>query len=313
MVFAAIDVGSNAVRLLFTNVFEDPTGPVFRKSSLIRVPIRLGEDAFLIGRIAERKADDLMLAMQAFRHLITINRPVDYIACATSAIRTAVNGMEIVDRIREATGINIMVIDGQREAEIIYSNHVAEELDSKDAYLYIEVGGGSTELTLFNHGERAVSRSFRIGSVRMLHNMVEASLWNKMKEFILTNVKKRPNIYAIGTGGNINTMFKLLGNREGKPASLRAVKKKYRQIKGYTVDERIRLLGLRPDRADVIIPAMDIYLSVMKWAGIRTIFVPKIGLADGLIHMLYERHGAGREIGDAEVIPPVSASQLDMW
>lgn len=313
MTFASIDIGSNAVRLLFASVFDDPGGPIFRKISLIRVPIRLGDDAFLTGRITDGKADDLVSSMHAFRHLISVHRPIDYVACATSAIRTAENGLDIVERIREETGIAIEVIDGQREAEIIYSNHVAETLDAESAYLYIEVGGGSTELTLFDHGIREYSKSFRIGSVRILHNMVDRAMWAGMKEFILTHLQPRGALFAIGTGGNINTMFKLLGAREGKPINVRAVKKEYRRIKAYTVDERVRLLGMRPDRADVIIPAMDIYLSVLKWAGIRTIYVPKIGLADGLIHLLYERYRIGQEVTGAPVVPPVTASQLDFW
>jgi len=290
MVFAAIDIGSNAVRLLFSNVFEDEKKTFFKKGSLIRVPIRLGEDSFLTGKISAEKTEALINSMKAFRELIGIYKPLDYLACATSAMRNASNSKEIVDRIESETGIKVYIIDGQKEAEIIYSNHIAEELDSKNAYLYIEVGGGSTELTMFSGNERIFSESFPVGTVRMINGAMNKNEWKKMRTYLKTKTKDVKSAKAIGTGGNISFLFKMMNMEEGKSVSSQKIKKMYDYISSFSMEERIKVLGIRPDRADVIIPALDIYLSVMKWTGINKIIIPQIGLADGIIHLLYEKY-----------------------
>ena len=294
MTYAAIDIGSNAVRLLFSNVY-DGNPPIYRKSSLIRVPIRLGEDAFENHFIPPEKADILIKAISAFKILMDIHAPDSFMACATSAIREATNGGEIVDRIIKETGIPVEVIDGRREAEIIYSNHIAENLSDSSSYLYIEVGGGSTELTIFSGGEMIVSRTFAVGTVRMLKNKVARSEWNDLKEWVRFRTNGLDALTGIGSGGNINFLFKMLRRKEGKPLGVKKVKNMYQFLKSHTIDERITHLGLRPDRADVIIPALEIYLSVMKWAGITKIIVPNIGLADGIIHLLHERYLRSRD------------------
>ncbi len=297
MVFAAIDIGSNAVRLLFSNVFEERE-EVVRKDSLVRVPIRLGEDVFTTRVISREKADALVSAMHAFRHLMDVHHPLDYLACATSAMREALNSREVVERIRRETGIDIEIIDGQREAEIIYSNHIAEHLNRGVSYLYIEVGGGSTELTLFSDQEKIVSRTFAVGTVRMLKGMVEKPEWNKLREWVENRTRAYRPLSGIGSGGNINFLFKMSLKKEGRPLGVKKIKSLYKYLLSFPVEDRIKLLGLRPDRADVIIPACEIYLSVMKWAGINEIIVPNVGLADGLIHLLYEKHRRERLLPD---------------
>ena len=295
MQFAAIDIGSNAIRLLISNVFEHDGSTFFKKYSLTRVPIRLGEDAFLTGRISDAKGERLVMAMQAFKHLIDIHQPLDYLAYATSAMRNAENCEELVGRIKDKTGIDIRIIDGQREAEIIYSTHVADEMHDKKSYLYIEVGGGSTEVSLFSKGKNIFSRSFPIGTVRILHDLVGKKDWRNLKEWLKVHTEDFEDLTAIGTGGNINTILKLMRKKEGKPIAIKKIIKIRDHIESYSFDDRIRVLGLRPDRADVILPAVEIYLSIMKWTKIKNIIVPKIGLADGIIHELFESYKNTRD------------------
>lgn len=296
MIFAAIDIGSNAIRLLFSNVFEEK-GEIIRKGSLIRVPIRLGEDVFTIGRITDEKIDALLKTMAAFRNLMEVHSPEDYLACATSALREAANGNEVTDRIRKETGIEIEIIDGRREAEIIYSNHIAENLRREGSYLYIEVGGGSTELTLFTQDEKIISRTFAVGTVRILKNRVEKQEWNSLKEWVQTRTADFRPLTGIGTGGNINFLFQMAEKKEGKPLGYKEIKRISKFLNSFSYEDRLKVLGLRPDRADVIIPAMDIYLSIMKWAGVSEIIVPNIGLADGIIHQLVEKRRKLTELG----------------
>jgi exopolyphosphatase / guanosine-5'-triphosphate,3'-diphosphate pyrophosphatase len=290
--FAAIDIGSNAVRLLFCNVFEGNGSPVFKKAELIRVPLRLGEDSFLRGSISEKKADKLVTAMKAFRHLIKVYDAIDYRACATSAMRDASNGPEIVERIRLEAGLTIEIIDGKTEADIIYSNHIAEHLDKDRAYLYIDIGGGSTELSVFWKGVVVASRSFNIGTIRMLHEQVTKDTWNEMKSWVAAKTESYKEMVAIGSGGNINKLFKMSHKKQHKPLSYDRLKDLYERLSSYTMEERITLLGLNPDRADVIMPASRIVLTVMKTAGIEKMLVPQIGLSDGIVHLLYEEHKA---------------------
>lgn len=290
MKFAAIDIGSNAVRLLFANVFENGNPPQFKKTSLIRVPLRLGTDSFTQNKISTEKTDALLKTMLAFKYLIEVNQPIDYMACATSAMREADNGIEIVNEIKRQTGIAIEIIDGEREAGIIFSNHIAESLNQGISYLYLDVGGGSTDLTLFSKNKRITSKSFNIGTVRMLESNVPESEWEKLKNWLTEITVRYYPIAGIGSGGNINTVFKLSQKKEGKPLPFKRIKSIYEYVKSYSYDERVKKLNLKPDRADVIIPALEIYLSIMKWANISKIYIPIIGLLDGIIHILYEKY-----------------------
>ncbi|MDZ7407615.1 MAG: exopolyphosphatase [candidate division KSB1 bacterium] len=293
MKFAAIDIGSNAVRLLFANVVADSAKPVVQKDSLIRVPLRLGTEVFAHGRLPEEKANDLLKTMIAFKYLLETQRPLAYRACATSAIREAANGREICDRIRAETGIAVEIITGKREAEVIYSNHVAERLQGGTSYLYIDVGGGSTELTLFSENCVVASASFDIGTVRLLGNLVSPSAWQALKVWVKTVSAGHRPLAAIGTGGNINKYFSLAEQREGKPLTYKKLRALYALLKSHTLAERIEQLRLKPDRADVIVPAGRIYLTIMKWADIAEIHVPQVGLSDGLIHILYDEYRRG--------------------
>ena len=290
MNFAAIDIGSNAVRLLFSTVTEGKDGVSFHKASLIRMPVRLGSDSFQKGEISEERSSDLVKTMIAYKHLIEVFKVEDYMACATSALREAKNGDEIVAQIKKEAGIELTIIDGDLEAELIYSTHIAEDLPADKAYLYIDVGGGSTELTLFYNNQREASYSFRIGTVRLLEGLVEKEEWEKMHKWIEKHALPHHPITAIGTGGNINKLYKLIRKKDGLPLTISALTQYQKHLSGYTYMERIEKLGLRPDRADVIIPASDIYLQVMKWAKIHDMLVPKVGLADGMVRLLYDKY-----------------------
>lgn len=290
MKFAAIDTGSNAVRLLLSRVIENGSQPLFKKESLIRIPIRLGEDSFIQKKISAEKTNNLIKTMIGFKNLIEAYEAVDYIACATSAMREAENGNEIVEKIKKESGINLEIINGKREAEIINSNHIEKKLDQDSSYLYIDVGGGSTELTLFSKNESVTSKSFDIGTVRLLENLVPKTSWKDMKNWIKeTSVEFQP-LFGIGSGGNINKIFRLSMKSEKKPLTYKNIKKISDYLRSFTLEQRVKVLNLRPDRADVILPAAQIYMSVMKWGKIKQMFVPQIGLADGLIHILYEKH-----------------------
>lgn len=289
--FAAIDIGSNAVRLLFCNVYNQPNGEtVFKKSSLIRVPIRLGEDAFTNQVISPQKEEQLVKTMKAFKYLIEVAEVISYRACATSAMREAGNSQSLVDRILMESGIKVEVIEGQKEAEIIYSNHTAELINSKKTYLYIDVGGGSTELTLFSNGKIVASRSFNIGTIRLLKGMVTKETWADMKDWIVEATARYDNISGIGSGGNINKLVGLARKKDDRQISYSKLKELYSSLSLYTVEERITLMGMNPDRADVIIPATEIFITVMKTAIIQKNMVPRIGLSDGIIDWLHEKY-----------------------
>ncbi|MCW3084942.1 MAG: Exopolyphosphatase [Bacteroidetes bacterium] len=290
MKFAAIDIGSNAVRLLFCNVYEDKGEASFKKAELIRVPIRLGEDSFLQGRISTKKADKLVTAMKAFRNLMDVYEVVDYRACATSAMRDAENRYEVVERIRKEADIKIEIIDGKTEADIIYSNHIEEHLDPNTNYLYIDIGGGSTEITLFSKNKAIVSQSFNVGTIRMLHNQIDKDYWSYFKNWIKEITTGYKPLIAIGSGGNINKLFKMTGRKPNKPLATSKLKSLCELVESYSYEERVQVLGMNPDRADVIIPASKILMSVLKKAEIDKILVPQIGLSDGIVHQLYEKH-----------------------
>jgi len=294
--FASIDIGSNAVRLLLAQVLSNGR-PFFSKDSLVRIPIRLGEDAFTDGVISEEKKEKLITAMIGFKYIIDAYKPLDYMGCATAAMREASNSQEIIDEIKEKSGIELKVISGRQEAEIICSNHIAQNLSSTGkSYLHIDVGGGSTEMTLFYKNRTIVSESFNIGAVRIIKEKVSQIEWDIMKSWIKEQVKKhdRP-IEAIGSGGNINKLYKFAGKKDQTYLSRRKVEKIFNYLNSFSYDERVRILNLHTDRADVIIPAASTFLKIMKWADIEKIHVPQIGLADGLIRNLYEKHNVKQE------------------
>ncbi|WP_132055293.1 Ppx/GppA phosphatase family protein [Pseudocnuella soli] len=289
MKLAAIDIGSNAMRLLISDVVETPGNkPEFVKQSLVRVPIRLGMDVFETRSISEKRAGMLLNSIQAYKLLMQVYEVEHLKACATSAMRDASNGPELMQRVKEQTGIDIEIISGQQEAAFIYENHVAENMNANESYLYIDVGGGSTELTFFSDGKLLAKESFNIGTIRLLKDQVEEKVWNDMKSFIKNKTSGYHHITAIGSGGNINKVFSLSKRKEGKPLTLELLRNYYKEFSSISVDQRMSLYKLREDRADVIVPALLIYINVMRWADTEEIFVPKIGLADGLINILYE-------------------------
>lgn len=289
MRLAAIDIGSNAARLLISDVVPGPKlTPEFIKIALIRVPLRLGFDVFDKGMISAAKTDKVIKTIKSYKYLLDVYEVKHLKACATSAMRDAVNAEEIINKIRSETGISIEVISGQEEASFIYENHIAENLNKDESYLYIDVGGGSTELTFFSDAKLIFKDSFNIGTIRMLKNQVTEQHWDEMKEFIKSKTKGFHHVTAIGSGGNINKIFSLSKRKEGKPLSLELLRDYYKEFSNLSVTERIATYHLREDRADVIVPALLIYINVMRWVDTEEIFVPKIGLADGLIHSLYE-------------------------
>jgi exopolyphosphatase / guanosine-5'-triphosphate,3'-diphosphate pyrophosphatase len=287
---AAIDIGSNAARLLINDVITGPQGrPEFVKLTLVRVPLRLGFDVFERGEISAEKAEMLIKTIHSYKLLIDVYNVKNYITAATSAMRDAVNAKQILHQVKKETGIDIKVISGEEEASYIYENHIAENLNSLESYLYIDVGGGSTELTFFSDGKLAAKQSFNIGTIRLLKNQVSEENWNEMKTFIKEKATGYHHITAIGSGGNINKIFSLSKRKEGKPLNLELLRDYYKEFSSLSVAQRISLYHLREDRADVIVPALLIYINVMRWADADEIFVPKIGLADGLVHILYDK------------------------
>lgn len=286
--YAAIDIGSNAMRLLISNIVEqDGKETQFNKSALIRVPIRLGQDAFTVGEISEENIDRMTDAMKAFKLLMKVYKVEKYKACATSAMREAYNGKEVVDIINEKADISIDIIDGKVEAAIIASSDLHGYLSKDKNYLYVDVGGGSTEFSVFSNGKMVSSKSFKNGTVRLLNNMVNEVVWQEIEKWITTNTSEFDDITLIGSGGNINKLFKLSEKRQDKPLSYMYLHSQFEYLNSLTYEQRIAELGLNTDRADVIIPALSIYLKAMKWSGARNIFVPKIGLSDGIIKAMY--------------------------
>ena len=286
--YAAIDIGSNAVRLLISTITEqEGKEPIFKKTSLVRVPIRLGADVFMTQLISEENKKRLIDTMQAFKLLMRSHLIEKYKACATSAMREAKNGQEIADVINDQTGVNIEIIDGQNEASIIAATDLNSFVQSDKTYLYVDVGGGSTEFTLFSEGKTVTSKSFKLGTVRLLNKQVDEEVWEEVEEWVKEKTKDYSRIDLIGSGGNINNIFKSSGKSVGKPLTYLYLSSYYQLLNSFTYEERITELNLNQDRADVIIPATKIYLSAMKWSRARKIHVPKIGLADGIIKSLY--------------------------
>ncbi|MDI9364902.1 MAG: exopolyphosphatase [Flavobacterium sp.] len=289
MRLAAIDIGSNAARLLITEVVETNTGkPQFNKINLVRVPLRLGFDVFELGEISNSRRQMIMETMKAYAHLMKAYEVEHFRACATSAMRDAKNSADIIRKVKLETGIEIEIISGDKEATMINQSHVAEGLDKNNNYLYIDVGGGSTELTFFSNGKMQYRESFNIGTIRLLKKQIHDTVWDEMRDHLKQNTKSSLPICAIGSGGNINKVFSLSKKKEGKPLTLQLLKDYHKEFSSYSVEELIRIYKLREDRADVIVPALLIYINVMKWADIEEIYVPKIGLADGLVQSLYE-------------------------
>ncbi|MDB2702331.1 exopolyphosphatase [Flavobacteriaceae bacterium] len=286
--YAAIDIGSNAVRILISNVISSKKEPPkFMKSSIVRVPIRLGEDSFTVGEISEKNKKRVVKAMKAFKHIMKISNVKAYMACATSALREANNAEEVVQLVKKNTGIHIQIIDGKREAEIISTTNIFESINKNKTFLFIDVGGGSTEFSILVKGERIISKSFKVGTVRMINKMVSDKIWFEIQNWIEQNTQEHSKIALLGSGGNINKLFKIAGIKEGRPLSYIKLNTLYKELNKLTYEERIVQWELNPDRSDVIIPATQIYLKALQWSGASEIYVPKIGLADGMIKVLY--------------------------
>ena len=290
---AAIDIGSNAIRILIANVVQEVgEHPVYMKSEMIRVPIRLGQDSFTVGEISKKNMKRVLKAMKAFRLIMKVNGVKHYMACATSALRESNNADELVALVKKKAKIKIEVIDGRKEAEIISNTTILNDFGQNLNYLYVDVGGGSTEFSVLQEGKRIVSKSFKTGTVRMINNMVNEKVWLEIEKWIQTHTAGIEKIALLGSGGNINKVFKLSNTKEGKPLTYIKINTFYQDLKKLTYEQRILKYNLNLDRADVILPALEIYLKALKWSGASKVFVPKIGLADGMIKMMYKKFNA---------------------
>ncbi len=288
---AGIDIGSNSVRLLVSNVIESGETILFKKSSLTRLPIRLGPDAFGEGRISENNLKRLIAGMSAYRKIMEVHGVEKYRACATSALRESKNGIQVVERIYRESGVNIELISGKEEARMIFSSDmIGDVAEAHETFLYIDVGGGSTELTLFYKGEIRNSRSFKIGTIRLLKDLVKKKRWEEMKEWIQEKTEDFDEVLMVGSGGNINRTFKLVQKRKGETMTLKGLKSIREQILNFDDDQRMIEFDLNPDRTDVLPHALRIYINAMKWAGAEEMIVPKKGLADGIVRFLYREH-----------------------
>lgn len=286
---AAIDIGSNAMRLLINYVYEVPgSKPVFNKTSIVRMPIRLGEDVFTHKEISEKNTARLIDAMKAYKLMMDIYGVEHYLAYATSAMRESENGKEVVRKIKKQSGISIEIIDGTTEAELIFATELQNFILDGNNYLYVDVGGGSTELTLISDGEVQFSKSFQVGTVRLLEGKVEQNVYPEMKKWIEENIRKH-DVDLIGSGGNINHVYKYSGVKLGKPLAGSYLRSRYKKVREMSYEERLQELNMKPDRADVVEYALEIYTKVMKWSRAKKIFVPKIGISDGMIRSLYEK------------------------
>ena len=299
MKLAAIDIGSNAARLLITEAIIDKKNePVFTKLNLVRVPLRLGFDVFEFGSIPKDKIGMILQTMKAYKHLLNAYSVTHLVACATSAMRDARNAPDIIRKVKMETDISIEVISGGREAGLVYENHIAENLDKEHSYMYIDVGGGSTELSIFSNGKLSFKESYNIGTIRLLKGMIGENEWDTIKENIKTATKFQKKVVAIGSGGNINKIFSLSKRKDGKPLPLELLRDFYKELSNVNLEDRITRYNLREDRADVIVPALLIYINTMRWAGAEEIYVPKIGLVDGLIRHLWKKVKLGVEAGE---------------
>ena len=284
--YAAIDIGSNALRLLISNVIEYRKETITLKNSLIRVPIRLGQDAFTSGKISRNNIKQITRSMRAFKNLMKVHNVKKYLAFATAALRDAKNGEEVIDRVKNKTGINIQIIDGKKEAKIISNTNVFRGVHPKKTILYIDVGGGSTELSIIKNKKVLKSISLKIGTVRLLNDGVDSETWIMAKKWVTTNTRPFTNIFLLGTGGNINKLHKISNIKENKPITYNKLRKIYENLKSLSYEERIIKFALNQDRSDVIIPATELFLKIFEWSGAREVYVPKVGLSDGMIKEL---------------------------
>ena len=285
--YAAIDIGSNAVRLLISNIIKINDKVDFKKCSLVRVPIRLGEDVFNDSKVSEHNKVRMKDTMQAFKLLMKSHNVLKYKACATSAMREALNSSELVNEIEKESGIKIDIINGKEEAKIIAETDLSSYIDENKTYLYVDVGGGSTEFTIFHNGNKVNSKSFKIGTVRLLKAKVSKDVWETINVWLKDNTKFYDSIRLIGSGGNINKIFKMSGLKQGSPLTYLNFLNFHNELGKLSYEERIINLGLNQDRADVILPASEIYLHAMKCSKAKHIYVPKIGLSDGIIKSIY--------------------------
>ncbi|MBP6516123.1 MAG: ethanolamine ammonia-lyase reactivating factor EutA [Chitinophagales bacterium] len=291
--FAAIDIGSNSIRLLIEHVMETDKEVMFKKNSLIRVPVRLGEDAFGEHKIPEKTVKRLVDAMHGFRYLMKVNDVLHYKGGATSAMREAKNGDAIVKRIEKETGVKIQVISGSNEARMIFASQQIFASKLKDNCLFVDVGGGSTEITVFSKGEVVTAKSFDIGTLRILNDLVTKDAWKEMRDWLKKSIGKFPHFSVVGSGGNINRIAKLAQLKQGKAMPVETLAEIIAQIKPYSLEDRMKIFDLNPDRADVIVPAGDIFLTIMKLCGATKIFIPKIGLSDGMVREVYAEYKLG--------------------
>lgn len=292
--FAAIDIGSNAVRLLIKQLKKENGQPVFSKILLLRVPLRLGFDVFANEKISEQKEKNMIRLMKSYSYLMKIYKVKEYRACATSAMRDAHNGPDIIKEIKKKTGINIEIIDGQEEAKMVYNNHIEYMKDRNGNYMYVDVGGGSTEINMLAQGELVCSRSYNIGTVRILSNAVKKSEWERLKQDMAELAKSYPNINIIGSGGNINKLYRLADKKDKDQLRMQVstLRELYDQLKSLSVEERMEQFNLKADRADVIVPAGTIFLTIADIIKAEFIYVPVIGVSDGIIDGLYARRKA---------------------
>jgi len=284
--YAAIDIGSNAVRMLVANVVEYEKKTIFLKNSLVRIPVRLGQDAFSEGKISEVNIKRIIKSMKAFKLLMKVHGVKDYLAFATSALREAKNGSKVVEKVLEKSGIKIEIIDGKKEAKIISNTTIFDTISKEKTFLYVDVGGGSTEFSVLIKGKRTYSKSFKIGTVRLLNDKVSDETWQAAEEWVNEHTQGHEKIYLLGTGGNINKLHKMAGIKEDRPISYLTLNALSNKLNLLTYEERIVKLGLNPDRSDVILPAAKLFLKTLNWSGAKDIYVPKVGLSDGMIREL---------------------------
>lgn len=279
------------MRVLISNVVETKEEVHFQKNALVRAPIRLGEDSFTLGEISKKNLKRMIRAMKAFKLLMKVHGVSQYQAYATSALREANNSREVVEQVKKKAGIKIEIIDGRKEAEIISNSKISDFLNTQKTFLFVDVGGGSTEFTFINEGKRVCSKSFKIGTVRLINNLVDDRIWEAIRNWITKNTQPYHKITLMGSGGNINKLFKLSNIKEGKPISVIKLNQIFLELESLSYEDRIVKFELNPDRADVIIPAARIYLKALEWSGGQRIYVPKFGLSDGMIKYMHKNKG----------------------
>ena len=288
--FAAIDIGSNAIRLLIANVVIKKGFPVkFIKSSIVRVPVRLGQESFTIGEISSKNINKIIKTLKAFKYIIKVNEVRSFLAFATSALREANNSKEVVQEVKKKTKLKIEIIDGRKEAKVISLNNIFEFINKNRTFIYVDVGGGSTEFSIIENGKRKKSKSFKIGTVRMINKITSEDVWDQIRIWIKSNIREHSRIALIGSGGNINKIFKIAGVLDSRPLTLIKLNSIYNSLIKMSYEERIINLDLNPDRSDVIIPAAEIFLKTLEWSGATEIYVPKVGLADGMVRLLHRK------------------------